>query len=336
MNLDLFQTLGLSIEQIVNAIRQTGTSDKIAELMVLFSIIITLVIMYKGYEVLMGKSQSPIRELTWDIAGKLLVITFALNLGGWLDLVIGAMDGIYEWAGGGAQMYQNLDEMFANTAQLTNIIWAKSSGIGGAILAIVAMLLCYIGFCIAVIPTLSILIVTTFTQTLLVISAPIVFWLLVFKATRNVFTQWIGLLLSNTLVLLLVGLFLKTFMNQMSSWIKYFAQETQTGGEVLKISIFFVIASLILVIMIYSAKIFAEKVANVSMDGAMGGAMSSVLSPAGQLAMKPAGKAAGMAMNYGKAGGKLATKGALAVGKGLGKGGYSLAKKMYERARNEA
>ncbi|EHA5321916.1 type IV secretion system protein [Campylobacter upsaliensis] len=333
---DLFQTLGLSIEQIINAIRQTGTSDKIAELMVLFSIIITLVIMYKGYEVLMGKSQSPIRELTWDIAGKLLVITFALNLGGWLDLVIGAMDGIYEWAGGGAQMYQNLDEMFANTAQLTNIIWAKSSGIGGAILAIVAMLLCYIGFCIAVIPTLSILIVTTFTQTLLVISAPIVFWLLVFKATRNVFTQWIGLLLSNTLVLLLVGLFLKTFMNQMSSWINYFSQATYAGDDVLGTSIFYVIASLILVIMIFSAKIFAEKVANVSMEGAMGAAMSSVLSPAGQLAMKPAGKAAGMAMNYGKAGGKLATKGALAVGKGLGKGGYSLAKKMYERARNEA
>lgn len=29
---DIFQTLGLSIEQIINAIRQTGTSDKIAEL----------------------------------------------------------------------------------------------------------------------------------------------------------------------------------------------------------------------------------------------------------------------------------------------------------------
>ncbi len=29
---DLFQNLGLSIEQIINAIRQTGTSDKIAEL----------------------------------------------------------------------------------------------------------------------------------------------------------------------------------------------------------------------------------------------------------------------------------------------------------------
>ncbi|EAK0472149.1 type IV secretion system protein [Campylobacter upsaliensis] len=334
--MNLFQNLGLSIEQIVNAIRQTGTSDKIAELMVLFSIIITLVIMYKGYEVLMGKSQSPVRELTWDIAGKLLAITFALNLGGWLDLVIGAMDGIYEWAGGGAQMYQNLDEMFANTSQLTDAIWKKSSGVGDSILAVVAMCLCYMGFAISVIPTLAILIVTTFTQTLLVISAPIVFWLLVFKATRNVFTQWIGLLLSNTLVLLLVGLFLKTFMGEISGWISILSSETQTGTEVLGTSIFYVIASLILVIMIFSAKIFAEKVANVSMEGAMGGAMSSVLSPAGQLAMKPAGKAAGMAMNYGKAGGKLATKGALAVGKGLGKGGYSLAKKMYERARNEA
>ncbi|EAI3152711.1 conjugal transfer protein TrbL, partial [Campylobacter coli] len=55
---DLFQTLGESIQQIIDAIRQVGTSDKVAELSVLLSIIITLVIMYKGYEVLMGTSQS--------------------------------------------------------------------------------------------------------------------------------------------------------------------------------------------------------------------------------------------------------------------------------------
>ena len=30
--MNLFQNLGLSIEQIINAIRHTGTSDKIAEL----------------------------------------------------------------------------------------------------------------------------------------------------------------------------------------------------------------------------------------------------------------------------------------------------------------
>ncbi|MCW4448910.1 conjugal transfer protein TrbL, partial [Campylobacter jejuni] len=35
MNLDLFQTLGKSIQQIVDAIRQVGTNDKVAELSVL-------------------------------------------------------------------------------------------------------------------------------------------------------------------------------------------------------------------------------------------------------------------------------------------------------------
>ncbi|MEL1171133.1 type IV secretion system protein [Campylobacter jejuni] len=328
--MNFFQFLGESIQQIIDAIRQVGTSDKVAELSVLLSIIITLVIMYKGYEVLMGTSQSPIRELTWDIAGKLLAITFALNIGGWLTLVINAMDGIYEWAGGGTQMYKTLDEMYANTAQLANIIWAKSSGVGGAILAIVAMLLCYVGFVIAVVPTLAIFVITTFTQTLLVITAPIVFWLLIFKSTKNVFTQWIGLLLSNTLVILLVGLFLSVFMEQISGWISLLSSKIQAGAEVLGISIFFVIASLVLVIMIISAKLYAEKIANVSMEGAMGGVIGSVLNPVGRLAGWAGGKVAGKTVNTAKAGGKLAAKGTLAGAKG----GYSFAKKMYERARN--
>ncbi|EDO9421209.1 conjugal transfer protein TrbL [Campylobacter coli] len=328
--MNFFQFLGKSIQQIVDAIRQVGTNDKVAELSVLLSIIITLVIMYKGYEVLMGRSQSPIRELTWDITGKLVAITFALNLGGWLDLTISTMDGLYEWAGGGTQMYKTLDEMYANTAQLTNIIWAKSSGVGGAILAIVAMLLCYVGFAIAVVPALTIFVVTTFTQTLLVITAPIVFWLLVFKATKNVFTQWIGLLLSNTLVILLVGLFLGVFMEQISGWISLLSNKIQNGAEVLGISIFFVIASLVLVIMIISAKLYAEKIANVSMEGAMGGAIGSALNPVSRLAGWTAGKAAGKTVNAGKTGAKLAAKGAWAGAKG----GYSFAKKMYERARN--
>ncbi|WP_283794695.1 type IV secretion system protein [Campylobacter coli] len=330
MNSKLFQFLGESIQQIIDAIRQVGTSDKVAELSVLLSIIITLVIMYKGYEVLMGTSQSPIRELTWDIAGKLLAITFALNIGGWLTLVINAMDGIYEWAGGGTQMYKTLDEMFVNTINLTDIIWTKTSGFADSLMAIAAMLLCYVGFAIAVVPTLAIFVITTFTQTLLVITAPIVFWLLIFKSTKNVFTQWIGLLLSNTLVILLVGLFLSVFMEQISNWIQYFIKETQTGGEVLKTSIFFVIASLVLVIMIISAKLYAEKIANVSMEGAMGGAIGSALNPVSRLAGWTAGKAAGKAVNAGKTGAKLAAKGAWAGTKG----GYSFAKKMYERARN--
>ena len=325
----LFQTLGINIQQIIDTIRQVGTSDKISELSVLLSIIITLIIMYKGYEVLMGRSQSPIRELTWDIAGKLLAITFALNLGGWLDLAISAMDGIYEWAGGGTQMFQTLDEMFSNTAKLADIIWAKTSGIADSFLAIIAMILCYIGFVIAVTPILAILVVTTFTQTLLVITAPIVFWLLIFKSTKNVFTQWIGLLLSNTLVILLVGLFLQTFMGQIGGLVLILSNRIQMGTEVLVTSIFYVIASLILVIMIVSVKNFAEKVANVSMEGVMGAAIKNTLFSAGKLTASTTGTTIGGSVNLAKSTGRGVITGAK-----IAKSSYSFAKKMYERMRN--
>ncbi|EIJ3167779.1 type IV secretion system protein [Campylobacter jejuni] len=334
---NLFQNLGISIEQILNTIRAVGVSDKISQLTILLSIIITLVIMYKGFEVLAGKSQAPIRELTWDIAGKLIAITFALNIGGWLDLAINAMDGIYEWAGGGAAMYQSLDNLFSSTINLANTIWAKSSGIADSFLAIVSMVLCYLGFAISVVPILSILLIASFTQTLLVISAPIVFWLLIFKSTKNVFTQWVGLLLSNTLIILLVGLFAKTFINQIGKWISAFSKNSASGSEVLSTAVFFVIASIVLVVMIIATKVFAEKVANVSMEDAMGGAMRSTLNPAGRLAGKALGWGSGKAVNAAGTASKYAGKG-IAAGSKLATtgatGGYSFAKRMYERMRN--
>ena len=336
-NLDFFQSLGISVEQILNTIRTIGINDRISQLAVLFSIIITLVIMYKGFEVLAGKSQAPIRELTWDIASKLIAITFALNIGGWLDLAINAMDGIYEWAGGGAAMYQSLDNLFASTINLANTIWNKSSGIADSFLAIVSMVLCYLGFAISVVPILSILLIASFTQTLLVISAPIVFWLLIFKSTKNVFTQWIGLLLSNTLIVLLVGLFANTFLTQLDSWIRLLSNKTQSGGEVLSIAIFFVIASIVLVVMIVATKFFAEKVASVSMEGAMGNVMSNTLNPAGRLAGKALGYGSGKAVNAAGTASKYAGKGIVAGSKLATTGatsGYSFAKRMYERMRN--
>ncbi|EAJ1438370.1 TPA: type IV secretion system protein [Campylobacter jejuni] len=334
--MNLFQTLGISVEEILNTIRTIGVSDRISQLAVLLSIIITIVIMYKGFEVLAGRSQAPIRDLTWDIAGKLLAITFALNIGGWLDLAINAMDGIYEWAGGGTTMYKSLDELFENTIKLTKTIWDKAS-FGDSIIAVIGMVLCYLGFAITVVPVLAILFVASFTQTLLVISAPIAFWLLIFKSTKNVFTQWVGLLLSNTLVVLLVGLFAKTFINQIRTWINSFSIGTGDGSEILSTAVFFVIASIVLVVMIVATKVFAEKVASVSMEGAMGGAMRSTLNPAGRLAGKALGWGSGKAVNAAGTASKYAGKGIAAGSKLATTGatsGYSFAKRMYERMRN--
>ena len=129
-------------------------------------------------------------------------------------------------------------------------------------------------------------------------------------------------------------------MDEINSWATLLTSKTRSGNEVLATGIFYVISSLILVIMILGAKAFAEKVANVSMDGAMGGAIGGALNPIGQLAAKPAGWAAGKAAKYGGkaawAGTKAAGRGAWAGTKAGGRAAYSGAKRMYERMRNEA
>ncbi|EDO7583952.1 conjugal transfer protein TrbL [Campylobacter jejuni] len=326
----LFETLAGSIQRITETIREVGTSDKMAELSVLLSIIITLVIMYKGYEVLMGRSQSPIRELTWDIVGKLCAITFALNLGGWLDLTISTMDGLYEWAGGGMDLYKNLDEFGTYIAQINNVIWSKLNGLTDTFLAVVCMVINYISFLFLSVITFSIIVITQFTHTLLVIFAPVAFWLLVFKSTKDVFVQWLGLLLSNTLIILFIGLFIGTLMSEVNKWANYTEFSIKDGVEALGSSIILLVNCIVFGILIIVMKFFAEKVARVSMEGAMGSAMSSVLSPIGRLAGMTGGKTAGKTVNTAKAGGKLAAKGTWAGAKGS----YSFAKKMYERARN--
>ncbi|EAL2430868.1 type IV secretion system protein [Campylobacter coli] len=333
---NIFETLADSIQRIIETIRQVGTSDKMAELSVLFSIIITLVIMYKGYEVLMGRSQSPIRELTWDIAGKLLAITFALNLGGWLDLTISAIDGLYEWAGGGMDLYKNLDEFGIYIAKINSVIWSKLNGLTDTFLAVICMVINYISFLFISVIAFSIITITQFTHTLLVIFAPVAFWLLIFKSTKDVFVQWIGLLLSNTLIILFIGLFIGTLMSEVNAWSSYTEYSVKKGTEALGSSIILLVNCIVFGILIIVMKFFAEKVARVSMEGAMGGAMGSALNPVSRLAGWTAGKAAGKTVNAGKTGVKYAGKGIVSGAKTAGTQGYSFAKKMYERMRNEA
>ncbi|TKX33268.1 type IV secretion system protein, partial [Campylobacter taeniopygiae] len=265
--------------------------------------------------------------------GKLCAITFALNLGGWLDLTISAMDGLYEWAGGGISLYKNLDEFGVYIAEINSVIWHKLSGLANSFLAIICMVINYVSFLLLSVIAFSIIVITQFTHTLLVIFSPIAFWLLIFKATKNVFVQWLGLLLSNTLVILFVGLFIGTLMTEVNNWSNFIEYKLKNGVEALGSSMILLVNCVIFSILIIVMKSFAEKVANVSMEGAMGMAMSSVLNPVSRLAGMAGGKTAGKAVNAAKVGGKLLGKGAGASIKGA-KGGYSFAKKMYERARN--
>ena len=261
----MFVSIGDEIDDIFSLIDNAAASDLMTELSILFSISITIMITIKGYAVLAGKTQDPIREILWDLVLKAVIITFALNIGGWLTMVIDAMNGIHQWAGGGVSLYSEMDQLYTKTEELAGIVYEKGNWFSGTI----ALLLVYLGFFIGAIPALIITIVTSFTLKILVMIAPFMFFALFYGWLKNMFTQWLSLFFANTLTVLSVTLIFSAVLDKFDSFIDTSKIMVNDGFSIFSVGIQVIIVSVLLVVLVYVAYHIAEKVATVSMESVM-------------------------------------------------------------------
>lgn len=333
---NFFTELGNATHVILEVVRNAALSEKMTQLAVLFSITLVITIMYKGYEILFGRSQSPTKEVMWDLAAKAMIITFALNIGGWLTLVINAMDGFHEWAGGSLSMYKQIDIIFNEVRNLADSIWAKASGFD-TVIAGITIIIVYIAFGIAVLPALVVINATAFTQTILVIAAPLMFYCLLYKSTKNVFTQWLALLISNTLLVLFMSLFFKVFAKEIYAFVYEISKQYSNGNvDSFFIGVRMIFSSVLLVAMVFVAKVFAEKVGSVALDSAMQSVFSRVSNPISSVA----GKTLGNLFGHAQKGGSKMAEGAYSTMKSgasvAGANAMSLGKSILQRMRNEA
>ncbi|MCV3538573.1 type IV secretion system protein [Campylobacter lari] len=333
---NFFTELGNATHVILEVVRNAALSEKMTQLAVLFSITLVITIMYKGYEILFGRSQSPTKEVMWDLAAKAMIITFALNIGGWLTLVINAMDGFHEWAGGSLSMYKQIDIIFNEVRNLADNIWVKASGFD-TVIAGITIIIVYIAFGIAVLPALVVINATAFTQTILVIAAPLMFYCLLYKSTKNVFTQWLALLISNTLLVLFMSLFFKVFAKEIYAFVYETSKQYSNGNvDSFFIGVRMIFSSVLLVAMVFVAKVFAEKVGSVALDSAMQSVFSRVSNPISSAA----GKTLGNLFGHAQKGGSKMVEGAYSAMKSgasvAGANAMSLGKSILQRMRNEA
>lgn len=277
-----FQKLGVKIDEIFAYLETGVNSTMMQQLSVLIAISITLFVMYKGFQTLLGKSKDPIRELIWDLFMKVIAITFALNVDGWLTLVTEAMNGLHTWAGGGVSLFSELDALFEATVKLENALSDK----GNMVSAFFYGLIVYAGFLIGSLPALFLVITTTFTLKVLILIAPFMFFALMYGWTKNMFTQWLSLLIANTLTVLVVSLILKSTVDMFIKYQLFLVGKIATIDPFLT-SIQVLIYGLLLALFINIAKALAEKVASVSMENVMASAFGKSMGTAGGLAAVP-------------------------------------------------
>lgn len=270
-----FQLLGDEVDNIFSFIENGATSDLMNQLTVLFSASITILIMIKAYQFLAGKSQEPVKDLIWDITLKMIIITFALNIGGWLDLVTDAMEGINQWAGGGVSLFAELDELLQTTVKLENALSTR----GNYISSFFYGLLVYLGFLIGALPALFIVITTAFTLKILIMLAPFMIFTLFYGWLKNMFTQWLSLFFANTLTVLIVSLILSAVIDTFKTYQIFLIGKVSSIDPFLT-SIQVLILGLLLFILVGVGKYIAEKISSVSMESIMTSEFGKALDPA--------------------------------------------------------
>lgn len=259
----IFQYIGNWITELFDFLKSSSNTEVVQALSTIVGVTITIQIMIKAYQVMAGKSQSPTQELIWDITIKILIISIALNLSGFLDAIKSAMEELHNLMSGDKNLYSVLDEKLTATMKLADIVYDEGNTLSGPFYAIII----FISFLLGIVPSFLIVVTTDITLRLLILIAPIVIFFRAYSWGKQMFDQWLSTFFTNLLTVFIVGTMLNLFVDKYGSFI-----EAQTEGiknvSLLMITGQTIIMSLLLFFIMKLAVKMAEKIGSVSIESA--------------------------------------------------------------------
>lgn len=259
----IFQYIGNWITELFDFLKSSSNTEVVQALSTLVGLTITIQIMIKAYQVMAGKSQSPTQELIWDITIKILIISVALNLSGFLDAIKSAMEELHNLMSGDKNLYSVLDEKLTATIKLADVVYEEGNIFSGPFYAIII----FLSFLLGIVPSFLIVVTTDITLRLLMLIAPIVIFFRAYSWGKQMFDQWLSTFFTNLLTVFIVGTMLNLFVDKYGSFI-----EAQTEGiknvSLLMITGQTLIMSLLLFFIMKLAVTMAEKIGSVSIESA--------------------------------------------------------------------
>ena len=286
MGSNIFVTIKSMVENALSSLENATLTDQFAWIQTAIVAIVGLMITYKGYQTLAGQSQQPIKELTWDISKKLLIMMFVLNTNGWLTQVNELCSAFYQWAGGGLDLYVRLDNLVTNftscITKFTATFKADNTNIAIIFSAILAIICASVGFLFVIFSLAFTLIMAEISNTLLIILAPLAFFCLMWGQTRQIFGAWLNLFISNLIVLIIYTL---VFDNVIMRIRKALAVDIDYGSpanfDFVDWSVSFMLLCMLATLLIKMATDVARSLANVSLEAGMGSIMAGMAGATG-------------------------------------------------------
>ena len=171
----------------------------------LFTSAFTVYLLFNAYQIIAGKHQKPLEDLTYNIVKLGIIALFVTNAGGWLDLSITALNGLKTGLSGTDNVWLSLDQLWFKAQQVAGRIMQLDKStvpLSGA----VGACLTWVGTIIALVVTSMVFLSAEVTILLLTVTAPIFVFCLMFGFLRQMFSNWLQAIFSAILTVTISSL----------------------------------------------------------------------------------------------------------------------------------
>ncbi|HCR7504620.1 TPA: type IV secretion system protein, partial [Shigella flexneri] len=254
----------------------------------LFSIaVLSLYITWRAYQTMAGKLVRPFEEIVWDVSRMLIIMIFVTNAGGYLDLVSDAITGLRDGFSGDASIWARLDTVWEKAQALGEKLYSYDDSTYVALKGTLAQFLVWAGVMLLVGITAIINLIAELVMLLMLATAPIFIYCLMWSWFRDMFSNWLRIILGCILTSLFSGIALTVVMDYLDYILAGATKASDANYLTLAVQVFLGTAGAAAV-MVLTYKL-AEALAGASAQGAAQALAASGVGSARQSASSAAG-----------------------------------------------
>lgn len=265
-----FVKFNSDIMETIKRLGDSYQSQYASGVMTLATASVTIYMLWKGYQILAGKTQTPLPDIAWDLTRFAIILTFVTNAGGYLTAATAALQGLKDGFSGNTSVWQTLDNLWASTQTLADAVYQLDTSTYVPAEGWLGMVLIWLGSIVLMIIATVVYLTADVTMSLLSITAPIFIFCLMWGFLRTMFNNWLQLMFSSVLTVLFATLVIKMAMDYQGSILNSILSQSATGN-IVTMGAMGCVAGILSALLVLIASKFAQQLAGVGVDGAVQG-----------------------------------------------------------------
>lgn len=193
---------------------------------------ITLYIIWRGYQTLAGKLQTPVADVVWDLARMGIIFAFVTNANGYLDAAISAINGLKDGFSGGENIWEVLDTLWSKSQDLGQHLYDMDNSTYVKLNGGFAEFLVWAGTMVTLIISTIVNLCAEIILLLMTTTAPIFIWCLMYGFLRDMFNNWLKNIFTVILTLLFSAYSLHIMINYLGDILRKASQSAEANNMV--------------------------------------------------------------------------------------------------------